>query len=60
MPEEFACPKCSCQSVIYPDLPEDDECVVCRSCGTVIATVSQFRRFIDRHPVHSGAPTTGC
>ena len=60
MLEEFACPKCSCQSVIYPDRSEGDEYVVCRACGTVLATVSQFRRFVERHPVRAGAATTGC
>jgi hypothetical protein len=30
MPEELACPNCNCQSVIYPQIPADQECVVCR------------------------------
>jgi len=61
MTEEFTCPKCSSQSVIYPDLPEeDDEYVVCRGCGTILASVRQFRRFVERRPVRPGAVVTGC
>jgi NMD protein affecting ribosome stability and mRNA decay len=59
MPEEFTCPKCFCQSVIYPDVPDEDDYVVCRACGTVLAPLSQFRRFIER-PVRSGEAVTGC
>jgi ribosomal protein S27E len=60
MTEEFACPKCFSQSVVYPDLPADDEYVTCRACGTILATVSQFRQFVECHPVPSGAPFSGC
>lgn len=60
MPEEFACPKCSCQSVIYPDLPEEDEYVVCRGCGAILGSVKQFRRFVERHFVRPGASVSGC
>ena len=60
MAEEFACPKCSSQSVVYPDVPADDEYVTCRACGTILATVSQFRQFVECHLVPSGAPFSGC
>ena len=60
MTEEFACPNCSSQSVVYPDDPDDDEYVVCRACGTVLATVAQFRRFVEGQLVPSGAPLSGC
>ena len=60
MTEEFACPNCSSQSVVYPDDPDDDEYVVCRACGTILATVAQFRRFVEGQLVPSGAPLSGC
>jgi len=60
MAEKFACPKCSSQSVVYPDVPADDEYVTCRACGTILATLSQFRQFVERHLVPSGAPFSGC
>jgi hypothetical protein len=60
MQEEFTCPKCSCQSIIYPDLPDDDDHVVCRTCGTFLGSVRQFRRFVERRPVRPGAAVTGC
>jgi ribosomal protein S27E len=59
MAEEFACPKCSSQSVVYPDVLADDKYVTCRACGTLLATVLQFRRLIEGH-VPSGAPFSGC
>jgi len=60
MQEEFTCPKCSCQSIIYPDLPDDDDYVVCRTCGTFLGSVRQFRRFVERRPVRPGEAVTGC
>src|SRR5215510_2118736 len=60
MQEEFTCPKCSCQSIIYPDLPDDDDYVVCRTCGAFLGSVRQFRRFVERRPVRPGAAVTGC
>jgi transcription elongation factor Elf1 len=60
MPEEFACPNCNCQSVIYPQVPADQERVVCRACGTALASLSQFRRLIEGLPPRRGATATGC
>jgi uncharacterized Zn finger protein len=60
MAEEFACPNCSSQSVVYPDVPTDDEYVTCRACGTILATVSQFRRLVESLLLTSKAPVSGC
>jgi ribosomal protein S27E len=60
MAEEFACPNCSSQSVVYPDAATDDEYVICRACGTNLATMSQFRQFVESHLLPSGAPLSGC
>jgi transposase-like protein len=58
MSEEFACPTCRRQSVIYPDAREDDARVVCRTCGTSFGTLSQFRRFVERFTQGAGAGTS--
>jgi ribosomal protein S27E len=58
--EEFACPKCSSQSVVYPTIPEDDEYVTCRGCGAVLATLGQFRRLVARRLMAAGTPVSGC
>jgi hypothetical protein len=58
--KEFACPKCASQSVVYPAIPADDEYVTCRGCGAVLATLAQFRRFIERHLLSRGDPVSGC
>jgi transcription elongation factor Elf1 len=60
MPEEFACPKCDSPSVVYSNDAEDDNRVVCRACGTLLATRAQFRRFVERHAKRSGLCTSGC
>jgi uncharacterized Zn finger protein len=60
MVEEFACPKCFSQSVIFPDVPADDAFLRCRACGTIIATVSQFRELVECHLAPSGANFSGC
>jgi transcription elongation factor Elf1 len=60
MPDEFACPNCHCQSVVYPDDTADDDTVLCRSCGTVLGTLNQFRRYIERWTQNHGPFTTGC
>jgi len=48
MAEEFSCPNCHSQSVIYPSSSDEDERVLCRACGTVLATMAQFRYLIER------------
>ena len=60
MSEEFACPNCLRQSVIYPDAPEDDARVICRTCGTVLGTLAQFRRFVERRVREVNAATSRC
>jgi transcription elongation factor Elf1 len=60
MPQEFGCPNCNCQSVVYPQIPEDHERVVCRACGTTLASLSQFRRMVEGLPPRRGTTTTGC
>jgi ribosomal protein S27E len=57
---EFACPKCSSQSVAYPTVIKDEEYVTCRSCGAVLATLAQFRRFVASCLPSAGAPVSGC
>jgi transcription elongation factor Elf1 len=58
--EDFACPKCSSQSVVYPTIINDDEYVTCRGCGAILATLGQFRRLIARHLLPPGSPISGC
>jgi transcription elongation factor Elf1 len=60
MAEEFSCPNCNSQSVIYPDASDDDERVVCRACGTILATMAQFRNWIERRRPGREAMTSGC
>jgi len=60
MPEEFACPNCRRQSVIYPDATEDHTRVVCRSCGSFLGTLAQFRRFVERHGPGASMKTSRC
>lgn len=58
--EEFTCPKCSSQSVVYPTVAEDDAYVTCRGCGAVLATLAQFRRLVARRRLLKGGPVSGC
>ncbi len=58
--DEFACPKCSSRSVVYPAITNDDANVTCRGCGAIIATLAQFRRLIARRLLRKGAPVSGC
>jgi hypothetical protein len=58
--EDFACSKCSSQSVVYPTVIKDDEYVTCRGCGAIIATLAQFRQIIARHQPPPGSPNSGC
>jgi transcription elongation factor Elf1 len=58
--EEFTCPKCSSQSVVYPTIAADDEFVTCRGCGAILATLGQFRRLIARRLLPKGTPVSGC
>jgi transcription elongation factor Elf1 len=60
MPKEFACPNCNCPSVVYPQIPDDHERVVCRACGTALASLSQFRRIVEGSAPRGGTTTTGC
>jgi len=58
--EEFSCPKCSSPSVVYPAIRKDDAYVTCRGCGTAIATLAQFRRFVLRRLMSRETPVSGC
>jgi transcription elongation factor Elf1 len=60
MPKEFACPNCNCPSVVLPQIPDDHERVVCRACGTTLASMSQFRHMVEGLAPRSGTTTTGC
>jgi hypothetical protein len=60
MSEEFACPNCERQSVVYPHGAEDDARVVCRTCGTFLGTLAQFRRFIERRSSAAAIETSRC
>jgi transcription elongation factor Elf1 len=60
MAEDFACPKCSSQSVVYPTVIKDDEYVTCRGCGAILATLAQFRRLVARCLSPPGSPNSGC
>ena len=60
MPKEFACPNCNCPSVVYPQIPDGHERVMCRACGTALASLSQFRRMVEGLAPRSGTTTTGC
>jgi hypothetical protein len=60
MPEEFSCPNCRCQSVIYPDATDDDAGVVCRTCGMFLGTVAQFRRSVERRAPGASTVTSRC
>jgi transcription elongation factor Elf1 len=58
--EDFACPKCSSQSVVYPTVIKDDEYVTCRGCGAILATLAQFRRIVASCVQPPGSPNSGC
>jgi hypothetical protein len=56
--DEFACPNCRSQSVNYPEAAE--QAVTCRTCGTLLGTLAEFRRFVWRHAIRSDASVSGC
>jgi ribosomal protein S27E len=58
--EEFTCPKCSSQSVVYPASAKDDDDVTCRGCGANLGTLAQFRQLVARRLLSKGAPVSGC
>jgi transcription elongation factor Elf1 len=58
MPDEFTCHNCNSQSVVYPEQWNEDARVVCRGCGTPLATMAQFRNRIERH--RREATISGC
>jgi transcription elongation factor Elf1 len=60
MSDEFACPSCGRQSVVYPRAAEDDAGVVCRTCGAFLGTLSQFRRFVERVAARATVQTSRC
>jgi transcription elongation factor Elf1 len=60
MSDEFACPSCGCQSVVYPHAAEDDAGVMCRTCGTFLGTLAQFRRFVERVAARATEVTSRC
>jgi hypothetical protein len=55
----FACPRCDSPSVALPDCRQEDAHVVCRHCGALIGTLSQYRRNIERH-IETGYTHSGC
>jgi transcription elongation factor Elf1 len=59
MMEEFACPNCRHQSVVYPDANEDRGRVVCRTCGAFLGTLAQFRHFVVQRTT-DGIILSGC
>jgi ribosomal protein S27AE len=60
MTEEFSCPSCGSPSVLYCDAADDDERVVCGTCGMFLATRVEFRKFVHGRPVRSGTQISGC
>jgi transcription elongation factor Elf1 len=58
--KDFTCPNCRSQSVVYPDALADEAGVICRSCGTSLGTLAQFRRLVEQRPAHAGIPPSGC
>jgi transcription elongation factor Elf1 len=60
MKEEFGCPSCGSPSVLYCDAIDDDERVVCGTCGTFLATRVEFRKFVESRAVRSGVHTSRC
>lgn len=58
--DEFSCPQCSSQSVVYPTTPKEDAYVTCRGCGVVIATLAQFRRLVKPRLLSTRTPLSGC
>jgi hypothetical protein len=61
MSEEFTCPNCRSQSVIYRDGPDDDDgWVVCRTCGTFLDTLARFRRRVESRAANADTYTSGC
>jgi transcription elongation factor Elf1 len=60
MSQEFACPNCRRQSVVYADAAEDDARVVCRTCGTFLGMLTQLRRFLERRAPGPNVQTSGC
>jgi len=60
MSEEFTCPNCHHQSVIYLDTSKDDAVVECRTCGKLLGTLAQFRRAVERHVLRDGGVVSRC
>jgi ribosomal protein S27E len=61
MSEEFTCPNCRSQSVVYPDAQDDGEArVLCRTCGTFLGTLAQFRRRVEARTARAATFTSGC
>jgi transcription elongation factor Elf1 len=60
MIEEFSCPNCVSPSVLYCGVADDDERVVCGTCGTFLATRVEFRKFVESRAVRSGVHTSRC
>jgi transcription elongation factor Elf1 len=59
MAEHLTCPNCESASVVYPD-SSDDGPVICGVCGTFLATLAQYRQFLEQDAGTSGVQTTGC
>jgi transcription elongation factor Elf1 len=61
MTEEFGCPNCGSPSVLYCDAAaEDDEHVVCGTCGMFLATRIEFRKLVEGSGVGSRVHTSRC
>ena len=61
MNDGFSCTRCDSPSVAFPAEREDEAHVVCRNCGALVGTLSQFRRKIE-HPHRANAHhvVSGC
>jgi ribosomal protein S27AE len=60
MTEEFSCPNCHSPSVLYSDAADDDERVLCGTCGTFLATRVEFRKLVESREIRSGVHTSRC
>ena len=61
MNDGFSCTRCDSPSVAFPTERRDEAHVVCRNCGALIGTLSQFRRKIEpRHRADTAHIVSGC
>ena len=60
MADGFSCHRCESPSVAFPQQTQDDAHVVCRHCGALIGTLSQYRRNIERQYRSRSEYVSGC